>query len=335
MAIETPPKGWYTSGEAWGTDIVRDETTYVTGGVSIAIADSASTSDKLYSPWIATSQPSEPVEARLLAAWASVYTDSVTANPNAQIDIEFYNEDKTSLISTVSVATHALISTSGWMRAGGNVVVPTGAFWARLALSRSSSTDANTFLYYDSTKIEKAKPLLRATRSSGGSVSGTATTLGSFSYASTTGGPAAEHNLMALVQGTETWFGTTQGSSTTSGQTFIAHEPGFYRIQAKVYLAEWVSGDVYQARIRLYTPDVITVGHALRETIYGVPVYAGANYTATANNELPVEVDCTRFLGPYFTVGGPIGAWEVQIIRLSGSGTPAINGAETVAVKES
>jgi hypothetical protein len=159
MASENPPSGWEVTSGTWGTDIVRDESTTLTGQAVIKFP-SGGGGGTITSPWIPTggddTAPLVPVEligystfVRLYSGTASGGADTVT------VKIYYYDEDR-GPISNSTVLNAALPSTGQWLVYGETVRYTAGARWMRVEVTKA---DTAFDLYLDSVVVQKNPPV--------------------------------------------------------------------------------------------------------------------------------------------------------------------------------
>lgn len=156
MTWPTSPRKWELTTGTWGTDADRDETTVLTGNAS-AHMKSTAVATALRSGWI-------PIEGNIYYhIWTLVQTDDITAGYNAQIRIQEYGADKSTLVFETLVESRVPRTANVWEWIGGEWIPNGTARWGKIIINKTANAHN---LYWDRVHLEKIRPGFLVYRSS-------------------------------------------------------------------------------------------------------------------------------------------------------------------------
>lgn len=310
MASDNPPSKWYTENEDdWGTVIDRDESTYITGNNSIIFDSTADDTNILYGPWFKVYDDATVFNDSIIA-FLRYNTASTTGGGSVAFKIEFWNAARSSIVSTQDIVLQS--DTTDWEIAGNLIAVPSTARWARAKLT-PTATGLSGDEYIDSVAIQYAAGHAILEKGDAGTItlSGTLQSIGGW---------------RKLDDPTYRYSSSSLTTYDTSTEYVTVHEPGVWSVDGKVFLDEFVSGDTYQAAIR-----VTSSRNGTLLTFYGPPVYAGFN-TTTASNTLVLPA--TGVFKLAMANSNTFNQVELMVWRLNGAGTPDVLDAHLSLVKQ-
>lgn len=284
MSNSAFPRGWHVTSGALGTDVIFDNTTFLSGNASVYFPSTASASATVVSDWVpiddvnygGTPSATEDVACKTFYVRAHVYASSVAANKDIKFDFETADAARTT-ITTQAVYNDVLPSANTWHPIGTQMSYSATGRWMRLSLTRP--TDYDFDLYLDSVEFRRAPPFFRGT-STGATFNSANWTVPTY----VSGGPANT--------------GVNRCSEASGIVTMT--QPGVYQAVGGFDITDAVAdGDVVGCRIGVQTSSGVAWQYWY-QTLFASAAYTpGKSVGATVSAQWPIASDYRAGVNTY------------------------------------